>query len=109
MNKEVFYKGTITRVLLGDKVALRTWSSLWLRKEVGVVTYVPGLSPHNKSMHYNGISEVCVTPILGGAIGLGIDPHSGQLWNSVTLLERGDLDEKCISPDQDPFESENSA
>jgi hypothetical protein len=103
MNKEIYYKGTNQKVCLGDKVWLKTLASLWFCKEYGVVSYVPGVSPYNKAMHFNGISQVCVSLSKGGACGVNVDHDTGFLVNRVHLLSRN---EKYTPIEGDPFEEE---
>ena len=45
-------------VKVGDEIEFRSFASLWLKKELGVVDYVPGFSPKKEKHEYNGLKWV---------------------------------------------------
>lgn len=98
----VRYHDGLTDVRLGDRVATRYF--LFLKVE-GRVVYVPGISPRNDEMEFNGLTWVGIQTTNAGPIGTVVLPETFTLQKSVRFLGRDtDGDFNPIKPDDHVFE-----
>lgn len=84
------YSDGTTRVQLGDRAAV----SIWFRRRVGRVVYVPGISEFNPEFEYNGMRWV------------GIRLEDGSLVATPVLLPTETLKRKVefLGRDTSPLE-----
>lgn len=94
----ITYRDRVTPVELGDRVEMR----IWFRKHRGRVVYIPGISPFNEAMEYNGLRWVGVRLEEGGFASLVVDPDAGHLRNRVTFLGRDKVGVVELPPAEDP-------
>jgi hypothetical protein len=80
----VVYHGGNTAVFLGDRVEKRGL----LRKRLGRVNYVPGVSKPNQDMEFNGLVYVGIELEDGGIIAALVDPKTFSLKENIRLLDR---------------------
>lgn len=95
----IFYNDQKTEVALGDRVELR----VWFRRRRGVVIYVPGVSPLNPNIDYDGIRSVGIQIDEGPFVATPVDPDQSVLFPRISFLARGEPPEKVLPPDLDPF------
>jgi hypothetical protein len=94
----ITYRDRVTPVQLGDRVESRAW----FRKYRGRVSYIPGVSPFNSAMEYNGLRWVGVRLEQGGFVSFVVDPTHEYLRGYLRFLGRDAADVPQIAPDQDP-------
>ena len=80
----VLYADRTTPVQLGDRVETRVWFS----KKQGRVVYVPGISPPNSNMEYNGLCWVGIRLDEGGFVSTVVDPKGAFLRRKEKLRRR---------------------
>jgi hypothetical protein len=98
----VRYHDGVTEVRLGDRVATRYF--IFLKAE-GRVAYVPGISPKNNEMEFDGLTWVGIRTTYAGTIGTVVLPDTQTLQKSVRFLGRGPADASCpIQPGEQVFE-----
>ena len=78
------YRDSGDVVMLGDAVQVRYWLLFSGR---GRITYVPGVSPHNRQLERDGLAWVRVALDAGGLVDFVVMPD-GALQKSVVLLSR---------------------
>jgi len=98
-NQPVVYYGSKARVCLGDRVEKHGL----LRRRVGRINYVPGISTPNHDMEFNGLVYVGIELEDGGVIATLVDPENSSLKKSIRLLERDSGQIQEIQP-TDEFE-----
>lgn len=90
------YSDAQTLVALGDFVEKRGL----FRRRRGCVTYVPGISPPNPEMEFNGLTSVGIQFEDDAMIATIVDPDTGSLKKSIHFLGRGKSPElqriRCI-------------
>jgi len=94
----ITYKDRVTEVRLGDRIETR----IWFRKHRGRVAYLPGISPFNAAMEYNGLRWVGVRLEEGGFVSVVVDPDGGHLRGNLTFVGRDVLAIPRVPSDQDP-------
>lgn len=100
--QSVRYHDGVTEVRLGDRVATRYF--LFFKSE-GRVAYVPGISPKNDEMEFNGLTWVGIRTTNAGVIGTIVLPETHTLQKGVRFLGRGSADEsEPIQPEDHVFE-----
>lgn len=100
----VRYHDGLTEVRLGDRIATRYF--LFLKAE-GRVVYVPGISPKNDEMEFNGLTWVGIRTTGAFMMGVVVNPDTYTLQKSVRFLGRdNDGDFTTIKPDDHVFEDE---
>jgi len=83
---ELFYAGTQTRLLLGDRVRVKR---MLRRSRIGTVCYVPGVSPVHPEMEYGGLRFWAVELDDRTVLSWPVVPGSAEVIDSVEFLERG--------------------
>jgi len=78
------YSDGTTDVRLGDRAAL----SIWFRRRVGRVVYVPGVSPFNPEFEYNGMRWVGIRLEDRSLVATPVLLATGSLKPKVQFLER---------------------
>jgi hypothetical protein len=101
----ITYRDRRTPVQLGDRVETR----IWFRKHRGRVVYIPGTSPLNGAMAFNGLTWVGVRLDEGGFVSCIVDPAQGYLRNKVVLLSRDAANISELQPDEDPHGEDSFA
>lgn len=86
----VTYPGGRIPVLVGDHVEMRIWLFFWKGWQPGRVWFVPGLSPPNPTLEYNGLSWVSIHEDAGGVSGVLVDPATRQLRGRIRFVRRAD-------------------
>ena len=64
--------------------------------------YIPGISPINRAMAFNGLTWVGVRLDKGGFVSCVVDPTHGYLRNKLLLLGRDPMNVAELKPDEDP-------
>jgi len=82
----VLYHGSDLPVRLNDVVEFRFWH---LFKRVGVVTYVPGISPKNRDMEHHRLTWVGIRTSQGECISEVVIPETTTLRKGIQLIRRG--------------------
>ena len=95
----VLYHGGERTVELGDRIQLRGL----IRKRLGRVNYVPGISETHAEMEHNALYWVGLAFDNGTFTGIVVDPDTGWLLRKVVLIERGAAGEAKALPEA-PFE-----
>jgi hypothetical protein len=96
--RTVTYIDRVTPVQLGDHVETRVW--FWKKK--GRVVYVPGVSPPNTNMEYNGLCWVGIRLEEGGFVSTVVDPEGAYLRRKEVLLKRDPQGFAPLSEEEDP-------
>lgn len=86
----VTYHGTGVRVLVGDHVDFKLGLFFWRGWQAGRVQYVPGISPKNDELEFNGLAWVAIHDARGEQSGHVVLPKTGQLRNNVRFVRRAD-------------------
>ena len=86
----VTYHDTQTPVQVGDYVEFRVGLFFWKGWQPGRVYYVPGISPLDSRLEFNGLTWVSVHDARGGPTGFVVDPKTSQLRHSVRFIRRSD-------------------
>ena len=86
----VTYHGTDCRVLVGDHVEFKLWLFFWRGWQPGRVHYVPGLSPKNDELEFNGMMWVAIHDQRGGQSGHVVLHKTGQLRDNVRFVRRAE-------------------
>lgn len=94
----VTYPDRITPVELGDHVQMR----IFFRRRTGRVVYVPGVSPRNPNMEFNGLAWVGVRFDNGDFVSTVVDPKDGYLRNKVAFLRRDASGISALGSSEDP-------
>jgi hypothetical protein len=94
----ITYGDRVTPVQLGDCVRTR----IWFRRHEGRVAYVPGVSPFNPAMEYNGLRWVGVRLAEGGFVSVVVDPDHEFLHGKLAFVARDAQSVAELAPDQDP-------
>jgi hypothetical protein len=98
VGRTVTYADRVTPVHLGDHVETR----IWWRRRAGRVVYVPGVSPFNATMEYNGLAWVGIR--LDGDAGFVstvVDPIGAFLIKKERLVRRDPADVPVLRDDED--------
>ena len=94
----VTYADRTTPIQLGDRVETRVWFS----KKQGRVVYVPGISPPNSNMEYNGLCWVGIRLDEGGFVSTVVDPKGAFLRRKEKLLRRDPSGYEPLGEGADP-------
>ena len=94
----VTYKDRVTPVQLGDHVLTR----VWFRRRKGRVVYVPGVSPLNTNMEYNGLCWVGIRLEDGSFVSTVVDPDDAYLRHKEVLVQRDPQGYAALAVDEDP-------
>jgi hypothetical protein len=94
----LFYHGTGDEVQLGDRVRLKRWFRSDL---LGVVCYIPGISPRHSDLEYEGVRQWAIRCDDGSVRPMSYDPKSpyGQPTKSIVFVCRGS--ESSLQPDEE--------
>jgi hypothetical protein len=84
----IYYCDGVTPVELGDLVELNGGVFFLFKKLRGAVIYVPGVSPLNLNMEFNGLQWVAVDVPGKAIIKQLVDPDTGRLVKKIKLLHR---------------------
>ena len=95
----VRYHDGSTPILPGDRVRIRTF----LRKRMGSVNYVPGISPAHEEMEHDALYWVGIALDNGWFTGAIVDPDTGCTRKGVVFIERGSIASVAPVPPA-PFE-----
>lgn len=95
----VLYHGGERTVELGDRIRLRGL----IRRRLGRINYVPGISEPHAEMEHNALYWVGIAFDNGTFTGIVVDPDTGWLLPRVEFLERGSPEEANPLPEA-PFE-----
>ncbi len=83
----LYYYGTRTEVRLGDRVRMRRF----LRSDVvGVVCYLPRISPPHPEMEYDDIRQWAIRGDDAGVYPILYDPDGFQPPKKIEFIGRGD-------------------
>jgi hypothetical protein len=74
----------VTSVRVGDEVCVRGW----FRRLQGRVDYVPGQSPKDNEMEFNGLSWVGIKIVGHAHRGHLVDPDTARLDRRVQFVRR---------------------
>src|SRR5580765_8520494 len=86
----VIYHATDAQVLVGDHVEFKLGLFFWKGWQPGRVHYVPGLSPKNDELEFNGLTWVAIHDARGGQSGHVVLHKTGQLKKNVRFVRRSD-------------------
>ena len=86
----VTYHNTQTEVLIGDHVQFKTGLFFWRGWQVGRVYYVPGISPKNAELEFNGLTWVAIHDADGAQSGHIVLPETHQLKKNIRFIRRAD-------------------
>src|SRR5256885_637840 len=86
----VTYYNSKTEVLVGDHVEFKILLSFWRGWRRGRVYYVPGISPKNPELEFNGLTWVAIHDSNGGQSGHIVMPETYQLKKNVRFVRRAD-------------------
>ena len=81
----LYYHGTNDKVRLSDRVEVRGWFGVKYR---GYVSYIPGLSPKNRSIEYADVRQWAITSDDGTTYVMVYDPENSQPRKKIRLLGR---------------------
>ena len=95
----VTYHGTQTPVLVGDHVEFKLGLFFWRGWQAGRVKYVPGISPRNDELEFNGLTWVAIHDARGEQSGHVVLPQSGQLRKNIRFVSRATDGETHTSTD----------
>lgn len=99
--RPVCYHGGTVPVLLGDVVSVR----LLFRRCEGRVVYVPGISPTNPEMDFNGLVYVGIRVPGKAMMGITVLPDTYTIKKSVQFLRRDPNGRfEPVKPDEPLFE-----
>lgn len=99
----VYYSDGTTPVQIGDEVETR----VFFKKTSGQVAYVPGISPVNPEMEFNGLTYVGIRTVDQGIMGVTVMPNSSTIKKSIKFLRRGkESGFREVNPDEHLFEDE---
>lgn len=84
----VTYHGAQVPVLVGDHVEFKLGLFFWRGWQPGRVQYVPGLSPKNPELEFNGLTWVAIHDARGGQSAHVVLPESAQLRKNVRFVSR---------------------
>ena len=87
-------------VKLGDRVSI----SLWLRRRIGRVVYVPGVSALNREFEYNGMRWVGMRLENRALVATPVLSKTQTLKKKVRFLERDSSPCDLITADSKEFE-----
>jgi len=84
----LFYCGTDVEVRLGNRVAVARW---FRSPRLGVVVYIPGLSPLHPQLEYCGVKQWAIQLEDGSLLVMSCDPSSkyGQPAKKIRFVKRG--------------------
>lgn len=82
------YHGTEVPVLVGDHVEFKLGLFFWRGWQAGRVQYVPGISPRNDDLEFNGLTWVAIHDARGEQSGHVVLPRTGQLRKNVRFVRR---------------------
>jgi hypothetical protein len=94
----LYYWNTDTEVMLGDVVEIRKW----FRSEIGVVAYIPGLSPKHPQIYEDDIGPDWMIRRPGGgfwSMGYAPEEPPGKYRKNIRFIERGKSG--LVTPDED--------
>ena len=95
----VLYHGGQRTVELGDRIQLRGL----IRRRLGRVNYVPGISETHAEMEHNALYWVGIAFDSGTFTGIPVDPDTGWVLRKVVFIERGPAEAANALPEA-PFE-----
>jgi hypothetical protein len=81
------YAKSNREVVIGDRVKVRMYFLFWRR---GRIVYVPGVSPPNSELEYNGYCHVGVWFWKGNFGGYEVDPKNLTVFKHVKFERRDD-------------------
>ncbi len=101
----ITYYQSATEVMIGDHVRFKVGLFFWRGWQAGRVVYVPGQSPKNPQLEFNGLRWICVR---GATMDVGavIDPVTDQVRKTVRFVKRTD-DDLTETPNDFVFEPDN--
>lgn len=86
----ITYHGGSVAVLVGDHVEFRLGLLFWRGWQPGRVRYVPGISPKNDELEFNGLTWVAIHDANGEQSGHVVMPGTAQLRKNVRFVRRAD-------------------
>ncbi len=86
----VTYHDSQTQVLVGDHVEFKLGLFFWRGWQPGRIYYVPGISPKNSELEYNGLTWVAIHDARGCQSGHVVLPETSQLQKNVRFVRRTD-------------------
>ena len=86
----VKYHGTDVPVLVGDHVEFKLGLFFWRGWQAGRVQYVPGISPKNDDLEFNGLTWVAIHDARGAQSGHVVLPDTAKLRKNVRFVRRAD-------------------
>ena len=101
----ITYHWSDTAVQIGDHVEFKVGLFFWHGWQPGRVEYVPGQSPKNPQLKFNGLSWICVRG-KDMKVGVLIDPETHQTRKTVRFIKRTTDDWK-ETPIDFVFEQDN--
>jgi hypothetical protein len=104
----IFYQDKTIEIRLGDEITCREgWISLY-RTFVGVIVYVPGVSPFNHSFREDELDYVGVDLPGRSRLQFLVDPRTNSVGNrSLLFVRRGELNQENWIPGNDTFTPDN--
>lgn len=81
----VTYFGGVTEVKLGDEIRKRRF----FRWQTGRIVYVPGVSPMNPDMEFNGLKYVGLRFNNGALVATLVHPNTSSIKKAVEFVKRG--------------------
>lgn len=96
----VTYFGNAEKVDLGDRVSI----SIWFRKRLGRVVYVPGVSALNSEFEYNGMRWVGIRLEDRSMVATPVLSQTQALKKKVKFIQRDTSSCDLITPDSREFE-----
>ena len=105
IRKVITYKDRVTRVELGDRVQMR----IWLRKYRGRIVYIPGVSPFNPAMEFDGLRWVGARLEEGGFVSAFVDSDRNFLRSRLIFVGRDTDGIIELQPDEDPHHDDSFA
>ena len=86
----VTYHKSHMEVLVGDHIEFKSWIAFWRGWISGRVHYVPGRSPKNPEMEFNGLTWIGIGFGKGEQQGVLVVPETQQVRHTVRFVRRSD-------------------
>jgi hypothetical protein len=97
---EICYSDRSTPVMLGDVVE----KVIFFRRRQGRVVYVPGVSPLNKELDYDGLQSVGIKIDEGPFVATLVDPVGKFLQKKIRFIRRDASEIHKVQPNDRLFD-----
>ncbi len=98
MAKPILYDDGANPVQLGDEVEFCAGLLLLFKKYQGRVVYVPGISPLNGDMEFDGLQWIAIEVPGKMLVRMLVDPQTHRLVHKTLLLRRNPSEHVTMPP-----------